>query len=129
MTPTTPTDEQLRDFLAWWMSNEVPPDAKYRDEPGGKEDQCRAAFLEGWECGEGNAIVKTTDPLVGTLKAVEILGPDKEGRLWLHVIGDNGRDAMFALQGRGGPIARSALDAWRKRRDNALLAAQRGVGA
>ena len=70
MTPTTPTGEQLRDFLAWRMSNEVPPDAKYRDEPGGKEDQCRAAFLEGWECGEGNAIVKTTAPLVKAIAAI-----------------------------------------------------------
>ena len=69
-----------------------------------------------------------TDRLVGTLRALEILGPDKEGLLWLHIIGGNGREAMFALQGKGGPIAQSALADWRKRRDAALKAAAEATG-
>ena len=71
MTTKTLTREQELDYHAWWMSSEVPPDAKYKDEPGGAEDQCRAAFLEGWDCGEG----ATLDGAVTLLReALEALG-------------------------------------------------------
>ena len=71
MTPKTLTTEQALDYHAWWMSDQVPPDAKYKDEPGGAEDQCRAAFLEGWECGEGATLDGAVAPLVKALERIK----------------------------------------------------------
>ena len=67
MTAKALTAEQELAYHGWWMSDQVPPDTKYMDELGGVEDQCRAAFLEGWLSGEGWTIDGAVTPLTGAL--------------------------------------------------------------
>lgn len=60
----TLTSDQENAFHMWWMSD-VPLGSSLA------EEQCRAAFIEGWLCGEGDALDGATAPLMEALDVAQ----------------------------------------------------------
>lgn len=73
MTPKTLTAEQELAYHVWWMSSEVPGSSTVSDDPNvinNAEEMGRAAFIEGWLCGEGSTIDGAVTPLMEALKVL-----------------------------------------------------------
>ena len=74
MTTKTLTREQETAYHLWWMSDQVPGSSMGGDDPNvinNAEELGRAAFLEGWGCGEGATLDGAVTPLMEALKAAQ----------------------------------------------------------
>ena len=74
MTPKTLTREQETAYHLWWMSDQVPGSSMGGDDPNvinNAEELGRAAFLEGWDCGEGATLDGAVTPLREALERIK----------------------------------------------------------